>query len=463
LNMANLLAHIVEVRELTWAIFAVLTLVYYLFCLAVRENLTIISWSWVFIGWVVLVYNVYFERHLIRLRKKFSAKAIFLAANKVDDDPNASINDFAPTERTMLKMSAKSMKNLWKRESLSNDLPSWCHVDLDEFMRKERSWFAKMFIGGTPNRQESLYWLDKKGPKFYILILQINVIFVGLYAAMFVLGYLQHMWESQHWAVFCVYIVLAAIPIVGTMFYKKHMVAILTQVCSIGAQRKPNFIADVLREDKTAHVIRAFIFIYKLGRFASHAADAEYDKEAVAEMMESFDPVELREVGKTFDAFDSSGDGNISYDEFEDLMTNLGADVSEEDLRKMINILDEDGDGEVSRDEFISWYVAHSADEDDLSFHERAKYLFRMFDNDGSGEVSIGEFKAKLDALNISVTVDEAGAIVKELDEDNSGTIGLHEFEELLERYYPKELLARSPSSTHFSHMDSSHNGSHSH
>ena len=68
-----------------------------------------------------------------------------------------------------------------------------------------------------------------------------------------------------------------------------------------------------------------------------------------------------------------------------------------------------------------------------------------MFDKDDAGEITIEEFKRKLDAFNVGFSIDEVGAIVNELDEDNSGTIGLHEFEDLLYKYYPKELRSASP------------------
>jgi hypothetical protein len=45
----------------------------------------------------------------------------------------------------------------------------------------------------------------------------------------------------------------------------------------------------------------------------------------------------------------------------------------------------------------------------------------------------------------VGFSVAAVGAIVKELDEDNSGTIGLYEFADLLDKYYPKELLAATP------------------
>lgn len=391
-------------------------------------------------GWFVFGYNVYFERHLIQLRKVFASKDIFLMAQ----GNGMTEQSLSPDETTYL-----NGLNEYHNEG-AHRLPAWCHIDLDTYI-KNRPWLTRYLVPGVPNRQQTLYWMDRKGPKFYMIILQANLIFIGLYTAMNLLGFLQYMYRSQNTVTFITYLILSILPMIGVMFFKQHLVAILSQVCCMGAYRRPNIVADVLREEKTARVVRAFIVIYKLRRFASQAGSKSRDKDAGQLAKAKFDQLELNEVGKTFDSFDRSGDGSISYDEFEHLMTQLGAAMSHENLKTMISMLDEDGDGEVSKDEFITWYAEY-AGEEDISPHERAKYLFSLFDTTGSGELTIGEFKRKLDALNVGFTVDDVGALVNELDEDNSGSIGLHEFEDLLNKYYPKELQQVSAASHSSSH-----------
>ena len=122
--------------------------------------------------------------------------------------------------------------------------------------------------------------MDRKGPKFYMIILQANLIFIGLYTAMNLLGFLQYMYRSQNTVTFITYLILSILPMIGVMFFKQHLVAILSQVCCMGAYRRPNIVADVLREEKTARVVRAFIVIYKLRRFASQAGSKSRDKDA---------------------------------------------------------------------------------------------------------------------------------------------------------------------------------------
>lgn len=387
-------------------------------------------------GWLVYAFNLFFERHLIEVRKMFLTKEMFLKARVDNKDDITTLLDADETTYLNSLCDGKDPNN-----NLS--MPLWTEIDIDEYHAK-RSWLVKYLVGGQASRQHSIYWMDRRGPKLYLLILQSNLLFLGIYAAMNFLGFFQFMYKEHSLVVFIAYMILASLPLLTIMLTKQHTVAVLSQVCCMGAYRRPNVVASVLREEKTARVVRAFIVIYKMRRFAMKAETTEYDPDQARLFRLNFDPVELREVGKTFDAFDTNLDGSVSQDEFENLMKNLGAEVSPEGLRRMVAMLDADGDGVVSKEEFINWY-AENAHDDDLSEEERAHFLFRMFDRENAGELTIAEFKRKLDALNVGFSVDEVGAIVNELDEDNSGTIGLYEFEDLLNKYYPKELRAAIP------------------
>jgi Ca2+-binding EF-hand superfamily protein len=69
------------------------------------------------------------------------------------------------------------------------------------------------------------------------------------------------------------------------------------------------------------------------------------------------------------------------------------------------------------------------------SSEEMAHGLFDMLDHDGSGEITSGEFKSTLDSFNLNFTLEEVGDIVRELDKNSDGMIGIEEFEEMLERF----------------------------
>ena len=58
-----------------------------------------------------------------------------------------------------------------------------------------------------------------------------------------------------------------------------------------------------------------------------------------------------------FQVFDRSGDGNISPDELQRIMINVGEPVTLEDVNAVIAQADEDGDGEINYEEFIKVIV----------------------------------------------------------------------------------------------------------
>jgi Ca2+-binding EF-hand superfamily protein len=282
--------------------------------------------------------------------------------------------------------------------------------------------------------------MDRRGPHFYIFLLQVNLIFLGIYAGLLLMTFLPFMYEEYSPSFFFIYLTLAALPVVGVTYNKKQLVAALAQVCSVGSYRKPQIVSDVLREEKTYRVVRTFIILHKM-RHAARMVHGLAPRQPPRNGRDgSFSRLELYEVGKSFDALDTDKSGRITGAEFQALLARLGNDMTDEGFYRMMAILDTDRDGYVTRDEFLSWY-ASQAESDSLSLKERAKDLFGLFDQNKSGEITIGELKSKLDALQMGFSVDEVGAIVNELDHDRNGAVGEEEFEKMLKKYYPKELL----------------------
>ncbi|MCK6370806.1 MAG: EF-hand domain-containing protein [Gammaproteobacteria bacterium] len=68
----------------------------------------------------------------------------------------------------------------------------------------------------------------------------------------------------------------------------------------------------------------------------------------------SGDDVELREH---YDFCDTDGDGRISYGEFVELLRNLDADMSEEEMRLGFRLIDANGSGWIGFPEFERWWV----------------------------------------------------------------------------------------------------------
>jgi Ca2+-binding EF-hand superfamily protein len=140
-------------------------------------------------------------------------------------------------------------------------------------------------------------------------------------------------------------------------------------------------------------------------------------------------------LGDVLDAFDDNGNGQICVTERERLLHGMDKRLT----RDIIDKLDINKDGSISKDEFLEFYkINFLGQSDEMSIRERAESLFSIFDTNGGGKISVAEFKSELNAFAIGFTVDEVFQIVREVDEDGSGMIGVHQFEGLIEKYHHK-------------------------
>ncbi|XP_060764846.1 centrin-3 isoform X1 [Neoarius graeffei] len=78
----------------------------------------------------------------------------------------------------------------------------------------------------------------------------------------------------------------------------------------------------------------------------------EMFKEVVTDRILDQDPKE--EILKAFKLFDDDDSGKISLKNLRRVARELGEDMSDEELRAMIDEFDTDGDGEINQEEFIS-------------------------------------------------------------------------------------------------------------
>lgn len=64
------------------------------------------------------------------------------------------------------------------------------------------------------------------------------------------------------------------------------------------------------------------------------------------------------EIEETFKVFDKNGDGKITFDELKEVLTLLGEEVTDKDVRDMIREADLNGDGAIDFEEFMIMMTA---------------------------------------------------------------------------------------------------------
>jgi hypothetical protein len=187
---------------LQWLFFVVGTIAFYGLDLLLNDNIDILAWIWVGIGWMVFLFNIFFEHHLIKVRAQFLPKDTL---NSLQRSSNGGDRNSVSEE------SLESSMLLQTDETETEHLPAWCSVDLAHFMNVQRPWLSRLLVGGKPNRLQVFFWLDRHGQRFYLLILQMNLIFLGVYAALTLLAFLPKQKNKYGPFLFTIYVILATV------------------------------------------------------------------------------------------------------------------------------------------------------------------------------------------------------------------------------------------------------------
>lgn len=337
-------------------------------------------------------------------------------------------------------------------------LPAWTNISLPE--------------GEKHTRQDTLYWMGRKAPHVYAIVLQIQLLFTSSYIALLALYFFPKFFAESHpynIATKVLYVIVSILPTALQASKYRLSTYHLTVACCIGVHRKPHAIAQVIRMNKTDQLIRSMVTMQKLQNLARRgfAVRQSVNERAMAKAAEAIEATvatngrpglprsmstqQLSEVSQMFDAIDSDGDGHMDASEITGLFQSLGQPMTPESIDAMIDVLDDNGDGIIQKEEFVRFYSAHClvdkfTSKKDVKRHLKslAHDLFAQFDLDMSGEVTLSEFKAVMDAFDVGFTVDEIGQLVTELDQHHSdGNIDEHEFYCLLETH--RHLFTKTP------------------
>eukprot|EP00546_Thalassionema_frauenfeldii_P018588 CAMPEP_0178906048 /NCGR_PEP_ID=MMETSP0786-20121207/6616_1 /TAXON_ID=186022 /ORGANISM="Thalassionema frauenfeldii, Strain CCMP 1798" /LENGTH=815 /DNA_ID=CAMNT_0020577727 /DNA_START=54 /DNA_END=2498 /DNA_ORIENTATION=+ len=484
LCLVRFCARVVDVTNTTLSVMAVGTALWYVYSTYVLLGHPVaLAWSWLSLGWILVGFHIYLERHILQVRRQLV--------------PEASRHLMPLYQNHDKGVAPIQNNNNTPFQSISgNDLtlPAWCSVDLERYVEeknnKKKKWynyFCCCLFGssaGNPNRQDTLYWMDRYGPTFYLILLQINILFIGVDCAMQIMIFLPTIYSTASSPVtLVVYGLLALGSVILNLLWRKYLVANLAVVCSMGSHRNINAIADVYRESKTETLVRCLLILYRLQHFVSEvvheaAAASSSDKhkqqagttddtqvdegaakagarsstnESTTQHYEdTLDLLEIVEISKTLENFvaDRKSTPTIQLDGFRSLMNSLSEyAIPEENIQTLFSSLDLDGNGTITKEEFLQWYSDNMMkDDDDVAFLQQApRVLFALFDEDGSGEITLSELQQTLTKkLQIlTFTVEEQIGIMQQIDRDGSGTISEHEFELLFQKFPPTELLRK--------------------
>lgn len=126
----------------------------------------------------------------------------------------------------------------------------------------------------------------------------------------------------------------------------------------------------------------------------------------------------LREYRDAFSLFDKDGNGYLTKEELGHVMHQLGQWARMEELQEMLCEIDTDGDGNVSFEEFVEILLNITDSDQDSSAAQEEQELrdaFRVFDKHNRGYITASDLRAVLQCLGEDLDEDES-----KVDENNA-------------------------------------------
>ena len=136
--------------------------------------------------------------------------------------------------------------------------------------------------------------------------------------------------------------------------------------------------------------------------------------------------IEFREA---FQAFDKDGNGSITTKELGTVMRSLGQNLSEAEIKEMIDIVDEDKNGTIDFQEFLHLMERKMKI---INKEEELLEAFNVLDRDGSGKISKYELRYIIMNTEKGITGEEIEEFIKPIGTDDEGNIDLHDFVNVL-------------------------------
>ena len=136
--------------------------------------------------------------------------------------------------------------------------------------------------------------------------------------------------------------------------------------------------------------------------------------------------IEFREA---FQAFDKDGNGSITIRELGTVMRSLGQNLSESEIKEMIEIVDEDKNGTIDFQEFLNLMARKMKI---VGKEEELLDAFKILDKDGNGKISKYELRYIIMRTEISLTEKEIENFIKAIGIDDDGNIDLQDFIDVL-------------------------------
>ena len=135
----------------------------------------------------------------------------------------------------------------------------------------------------------------------------------------------------------------------------------------------------------------------------------------------------INEYKEAFDMFDKNKKGTISANDITKIMKNFGYPISRKEVESMVAEMDTSGNGELDFEEFVT-FMQKQTQYIDESDEDQVLKAFKSFDKDHDGKITMYEFRYILTQLGDMFTDEECDTLFKECDLDNDGILAYQDF-----------------------------------
>ena len=133
----------------------------------------------------------------------------------------------------------------------------------------------------------------------------------------------------------------------------------------------------------------------------------------------------IKHYRDAFDMFDKDKDGIINVNELATVMKSLNQDISEIELKHMIDEINPEKTGCIDLSLFILLMHRRSKESD---IEEDIINAFRVFDKNDTGIITSTELRHVMTTIGDKLTDEEVDAMIREADIDGDGNINYEEF-----------------------------------
>jgi len=350
-----------------------------------------------------------------------------------DDSVGITINEETPVleGKGDVKSSAKESPG-----SKEDELPYFL-TEANKPLTK-RNCLSKYILGDPPNKHYALFWFDNIGPGCCQSLLQLVLVMLAVYFPALTLIFYHDDFRGTSVEVwFAIGIGLCA-PVFYIYYQAVASFGDFILVTHVEKMIDSNLVQRCRLAQRHAKVMNILSVINQLrvrAKMVESSKIMDVDADLLDEKVEALPTSRKAEISEIFENFDTDQSGALDLDELQRFLKSLGKAHDRETTQNLMELLDKDANG-VSKQEFLRWMVLTSEDvSPPATVEEAAAEMFALFDVDGDGNVSREEFCGKLEEFGMKLRPDEENLILREIDQDQTGEIDIHDFIDLMERH----------------------------